>query len=227
MTKKTVLITGAARGFGRALADQYESKGWRVFALIRNPAKASNFLHPIVGDVTCETVTQKITEALHEADGLDLLINNAGNIVKARGFERTCAKDLKSLFEVHCVGVLRCVKGALPHLLRAKQPKVANISSRWGSLAKTARGEGGDIFSYQIAKAAQNMLTCCMDEELGKLGVRVFSIHPGRLKTENAAKDADTKPDLAAQRLYAWIEQADGRTPCGCHDIMNNRILEW
>jgi NAD(P)-dependent dehydrogenase (short-subunit alcohol dehydrogenase family) len=230
-----VLISGASRGFGRALFDVYVQRGWITFPLVRDPDRASQLrtlagarCHPIVADVTSEHVECQITEVLEPVRGsLDVLINNAGHIKKLRGLDKTSTGDLEELFRVHCVGTFRCTRAALPFLARAERPVVVNISSRWGSISRTVSGKGGGIYSYQIAKCAQNMLSACLDQELRGMGIRVFAVHPGRLRTEAAAADADTDPDQAARSLADWIDHADEQRVCGFHDLMGGGLIDW
>ncbi len=231
----TVLITGASRGFGRALFDVYAQRGWTVLPLVRESraavqlqAEGGSACHPIVADVTAADAEREIARVLERRGGpLDVLINNAGNIVKHRGLADTAVEELEDLFAVHCVGVFRCTRSALPFLRQSGRAVVVNISSRWGSIARTVSGYGGGIYSYQIAKCAQNMLTVCLDQELRGAGIRVLAVHPGRLKTEVAAKDADTEPQEAARALADWIERVDERTECGLYDLMDKRYMEW
>ncbi len=230
-----VLITGANRGFGRALFDVYTQRGWRTFPLVRDANAAIQLqreggpeCHPIVAEVTADEAEGEIERALEQhAEALDVLINNAGNIKKHRGLHNTSVEDLIDLFEVHCVGAFRCTRAALPFLKRSERAIVVNISSRWGSIGRTVSGRGGGIYSYQIAKCAQNMLTACLDQELRDAGIRVMAVHPGRLKTEVAAPDADTEPQEAARVLADWIDRVDGQTVCELYDLMGGRTMEW
>ena len=73
--------------------------------------------------------------------GLDLLVNNAGPIRKLRWLPETVTEDVEELFRVHCVGALRCTRAALPFLRRAPRPTVVNVTSRFGSIARSAAGE--------------------------------------------------------------------------------------
>ncbi len=82
--------------------------------------------------------------------------------------------------------------------MKAKNPVVINISSRWSSITRTVSGIKSGIYSYQIAKCAQNMLTACLDQELRNHNIRFFTVHPGQLKTESAAPDANVDPNVAA-----------------------------
>lgn len=227
-----VMITGAGRGFGRAVLEEYLDRGWTAFPVVRNAgvagALASRTCHPVVADVGTAEAETAIANALtaHGAP-LDLLVNNAGSIKKLRGLAVTEPEDLEALFRVHCVGALRCTKAALPWLQRAAQPTVVNITSRFGSIARTAAGEFRGIYSYHVAKAAQNMLTACLDHELRGEGIRVLAVHPGRLRTTVAAVDADTDPAEAARALADWVERVDRNAPFGCHDLMGGGLIEW
>ena len=231
----TVLITGASRGFGRELLKVYLKNEWTVFPLIRNldtiseiVALHSNRCYPIIGDITSDVIGFEIERILRNAtDSLDVLINNAGNIRKKRGIDNTSPGDLKEHFDVHCVGVFRCVKAALPFLRSSRNPIIINITSRWGSIGRTASGEGNTIYGYNIAKAAQNMLTACLYHDLKPFNIKVFAIHPGKLLTSAAAPDADTPPGKAAQKLFEWISYADSNSKCECYDLMNDSTIEW
>ena len=230
-----VLITGAGRGFGRELAGVFSRRGYTLFPLVRDPALAQDLksvcgplCHPIVADITAGDVETRIADVLNSHGGvLDVLINNAGNIKKLRGLANTLPEDMESLFRVHCVGAFRCTWAALPFLRKSKRALVLNVTSRWGSIGRTAAGNFRGIYSYQIAKCAQNMLSACLDQEFRKEGIRVFPVHPGRLKTEIAAADADVAPGLAASKLVDWVESLDREQPCACHDLMTGGLIEW
>jgi NAD(P)-dependent dehydrogenase (short-subunit alcohol dehydrogenase family) len=212
----SVLITGASRGFGRELAGVYARRGWTIFPLVRDPAVAkawagSERCHPICADVGSPAVEGAISAALASHNGgLNLLVNNAGEVRKLRWLPETAAEDVQELFRVHCLGALRCTRAALPFLRKAAMPMVVNVTSRFGSIARCANGEFRGLYSYSIAKCAQNMLTVCLDRELRKEGIRVWAVHPGRLTTEAAACDADTDPAVAAERLADWLNGVDG-----------------
>jgi NAD(P)-dependent dehydrogenase (short-subunit alcohol dehydrogenase family) len=231
----SVLMTGAGKGFGRELLTVFHQQGWIVFPLVRRSDQTEELqnslgknCYPIIADVTSDKITLEITRVLqaHPAS-LDVLINNAGNIKKLRGLDNTFETDLQEHFQVHCVGALRCVKAALPFLRKSPQAIIINITSRWGSINRTISQKGCGIYAYQIAKCAQNMLTACLDQDLKNEGIRVFAVHPGRLKTEVAPADADIKPGEAAGKLFSWLQSVNRDTVCGCHDLMGGGLIEW
>jgi NAD(P)-dependent dehydrogenase (short-subunit alcohol dehydrogenase family) len=229
------LITGAARGFGRALLDGFAGRQWCVFPLVREPRVADELAssyercRPIIGDVSHDEVHRRISDTLGEhTESLDLLVNNAGNIVKTPGVMGMTSAELVDHFQVHCVGAFRCVKAAFPFLARADKPLVVNISSRRGSFSFTRlEPVVGRAYAYRIAKCAQNMLTVCLDQELKQAGIRVFALHPGRLRTEIAPPDADTEPAQAAAALVTLVESIDRSAPCRLLDLMNHETLDW
>jgi NAD(P)-dependent dehydrogenase (short-subunit alcohol dehydrogenase family) len=231
---KTVLITGAGRGLGRALLDAFADRDWCVFPLVREPRVAGDLAsshercHPIVGDVSRDEVHAAISETLSEhTESLDLLVNNAGNIVKTPGVLAMTPAELDEHFQVHCVGVFRCVKAAFPFLASAHEPLVINISSRRGTISFTRSEPVGRAYAYRIAKCAQNMLTVCLDQELRPAGIRVFAVHPGGLRTDVAPPDADTEPEQAAAALATWVESVDRSAPCRIVDLMDHGVLDW
>lgn len=229
-----ILVTGAGRGFGRAVLEEYLARGWTAFPLVRDAGVAraleaqSAGCHPVVADVGTDEAEAAIAAALGAAGApLDLLVNNAGSIRKLRGLAATEPSDVETLFRVHCVGALRCTRAALPWLRRAERPLVVNVSSRFGSIGRTVAGEFRGIYSYNVAKAAQNMLTACLDDELRAEGIRVLAVHPGRLKTSVGAADADTDPAAAARALADWASRVDRDAPCGCYDLLRGGLVEW
>ena len=228
----SVLVTGASRGFGRALVDAYRGRGWTLFPLVRTRADAEGLAgatcHPIVADVGLAGVEDAVASVLGaHATSLELLINNAGHVKKLRWLPETAESDIEELVRVHCVGALRLTRAALPFLRRAENATVINVSSRFGSIARVAAGEFRGIYSYSIAKSAANMLTACLDRELRGDGIRAFAVHPGRLRTTAGAVDADTDPAVAAQRLADWAASFPRDAECALYDVMDGGIIPW
>lgn len=228
----SVLVTGAARGFGRALVDTYRGRGWTLYPLVRTSADAELLAgercHPIVADVGLAGVEDAIASVLGPREAaLDLLVNNAGHVKKLRWLSETSDADIEELVRVHCLGTLRCTRAALPFLRRAGRATVINVSSRFGSVTRMAGGEFRGIYSYSIAKSAENMLTACLDRELRAEGIRVLAVHPGRLRTAAGAVDADTDPAVAAERLAGWVAELPRDAECALYDIMGGEIIPW
>ncbi len=226
---KTVLITGARRGLGLALTKQFISNRWNVLSVIRND-KGINELKelpnciPIISDITSDEVQSTIHESLKENGAVDVLINNAGIPGSGAHLDETIANEVLSLIDVHCIGAFRVTQAVLPFL--SKDGVVINVSSRFGSISKVSKGELDNVkcsYSYRIAKAAQNMLTQCLCREFKDKGIRICSIHPGRLTTEIASSDADRTAEEAAKKLFSMLELLEH----GKFYSLFEDIIEW
>ncbi len=230
----TILITGASKGFGYELLKCFLLNGWQVFPLVRSTRNIQDFIDeypqtciPIVADVTEDITKQRITEILEKnTKHLDILVNNAGNKIITKSIFETTEKDMLSHFQVHCVGAMRVTKASYDFLINAKRPIICNITSRKGSLANTNAGMYSNIYSYQIAKSAQNMLTSCMNQEF-KNRIKIYAIHPGKLRTSCPPPDADTEPEVAANKFYQWVHNCDDKSVHKLHDIIEDKILPW
>jgi NAD(P)-dependent dehydrogenase (short-subunit alcohol dehydrogenase family) len=160
---------------------------------------------------------------------LDVLINNAGSRGYLFSIDDVPEEEITELFEVHCLGALRATRSALPFLRRSAAPLVVNLTSRLGSIGRTSAGDfsGQRIsYSYRIAKAAQNMLTLCLHQELGLEGVAVCAVHPGLLLTESGPPDAATSAEEGARRLADWILSADSSVS-GTYRELDSGYSEW
>ncbi len=233
-----VLITGASRGVGRALQALYATRGCVTFPLVRREQDAESITndwptgcHPIVTDLRDDQATNDIQRALDAHDGaLDLLINNAGVAGQAYTFDTITPQELVDQCQVHAVGALRATLAALPAIKRAQRPVIVNITSRLGSMTRNASGEFvGKPFTiaYRMAKAAQNMLTLCLHQQLADDGVRVYALHPGRVMTDSGSFDADISATDAAQRIAHWIEQANDTQRGQCYDAQTGELIPW
>ena len=211
-----VLITGGNRGLGLQLVKVFHENGHIVYPLARSEVAVtqlkkmfSSRCFPILADLSIDESTEQIKNQLEEyTKYIDLVINNAGITGKETEILRTNSEELMELFNVHCLGVIRAVKGTYVALTKSNQPRIINVSSRLGSLHKMANKDfpqGKFSYSYRIAKAAQNMLTLCLQQEFENKGIRVTAIHPGKLKTDIGAFDANMTPAEGAQNIYDWV----------------------
>jgi NAD(P)-dependent dehydrogenase (short-subunit alcohol dehydrogenase family) len=213
--EKTVIITGANRGLGLALTKQFISKHWCVVCIVRrdvdaNALRALPNCLPIISDITSNSVQLALQDALKDIGSVNVLINNAGIPGKGTRLAETSPDEVLSLIDVHCIGALRVIKAVMPFL--AGDGIIINVSSRFGSVSKVSKGELDNLecsYSYRIAKAAQNMLTQCMCRELKDKGIKICSVHPGRLRTELASTTTSTgrDPEEAAERLFTILSE--------------------
>lgn len=212
------------------------SRGYRVHGLVRTPQAAATLCArcaaalPIIGDVARPQVIAAIQDALaRRGDGLNLLINNAGTGASIRTLQDGVEEEIAAHVNVHCLGALRVSRAALPLLRRAEPALIVNLSSRFGSPRRAAAGlfQGRALsYAYPIAKAAQNMLTLRMAEELRASHVRVCAVHPGQVQTASGSTDALTIPAEGAVRFLDWLESAPAELH-GCYVDLDTGQQGW
>jgi NAD(P)-dependent dehydrogenase (short-subunit alcohol dehydrogenase family) len=220
---RTVLITGCSRGLGYELTKVYLEAQWHVIGISRQnivPLLASEGphterFHTVIADVSTDQLSPTLHATLSRLDlPLDLIINNAGIPGKAHKLSEVTIAELHALIEVHCIGALRITQTALPWLLKAAKPHIANITSRLGSLHKNASGDfaGRNFsYSYRIAKAAQNMFSICFAEEFNNR-IGVTCLHPGLFHSASAATDACLSASETANRIYEYLNAHAGES---------------
>ncbi|MED3476575.1 SDR family NAD(P)-dependent oxidoreductase [Bacillus thuringiensis] len=212
-----VLITGASRGLGYELLKKFHTKNYFVFPLVRNDLDAKKIrseftdrCHLIQTDISLDSSKKTLEKEVTKfTDKLDIVINNAGIPGKEFEIAKVDLEEINELFNIHCLGVIRTVQATLPYLQKSLNPRIINVSSRLGSLSKMASDEFKNrkfSYSYRIAKASQNMLTICLHNELNPIGIHISAIHPGRLKTQSGASDANKEPFESAESIYEWIQ---------------------
>jgi NAD(P)-dependent dehydrogenase (short-subunit alcohol dehydrogenase family) len=212
------VVTGAARGIGKALVENLHARGYQVIAVVRNLSDVRDLftldpqqLFPVRCDVTEPSTETTLREFLETQVGkVDLLINNAGFGASGYGIEGLNYQELDKVLAVHCYGPIRCVRACLPFLRASSKATIINISSRFGSLEWVANGtvpHDQATYPYRIAKAALNMFTSCLAVELQAEDIRVLSIDPGKVKTRFGPKDADTEAATAAAAIIDLAEQ--------------------
>jgi NAD(P)-dependent dehydrogenase (short-subunit alcohol dehydrogenase family) len=175
---RTVLVTGASSGFGRAIAQALVSDGFRVFATSRNSASA-----PIAGsthlqlDVTDEASVGACVEAMIGAAGrVDVLINNAGLGI-AGAIEDTSVAEAQSQFDTNLFGLHRMCRAILPHMRARGSGHIINMSSLAGQIAIPFQG------FYSATKFAIEGYTEALRMEVRSYGIRVCMIEPGDFAT--------------------------------------------
>jgi serine 3-dehydrogenase (NADP+) len=183
---RTILITGATSGFGRATAARFATQGWRVVAAGRRAerldALASELgrerIHTAAFDIRDEAAMRAAIDAL--PDGfreIDVLVNNAGLALGTAPAQRADLAQWKQMIDTNVTGLVTMTHLLLPRLI-ARKGAILNIGSVAGSYAYS----GGNVYAGSKAFVAQFSLA--LRSDLHGTGVRVTSIEPGMAETE-------------------------------------------
>lgn len=217
----TVLITGANRGIGLALARRYHERGDTVIAACRRSSKALDAL-----GVRVETGVE-LTDDDHaplarrlEGTPIDVLVCNAG-ILRQSTLDALDLQSIREQFEVNTLGPLKLVAALRDQLPRGA--KIALITSRMGSIADNT---SGGSYGYRMSKAALNMAGASLAHDLRRAGVAVVLLHPGYVKTDMTGDSGDATPDEAARGLIARIDELSMETSGSFHHARGEE-LPW
>ena len=185
---KTMLITGASSGIGRATARLFADKGWNVVATMRDPAKGADLASGTVAvtrlDVQDgETIEAAVDLALARFGSIDLLVNNAG-YGQLGLFEAMSEEKIEEQFAVNVFGVMDVTRAVLPHMRKAKGGTIINISS------------GAGLFTlpmsslYNASKFALEGFSESLSYELASQNITVKLVEPhgGVNETEFGAR---------------------------------------
>jgi NAD(P)-dependent dehydrogenase (short-subunit alcohol dehydrogenase family) len=185
---RTALVTGANRGFGRALAAELLGRGVTVYAGARDPRTVDlPGVRPVQLDVTDAA---SVAAAAHATGDVSILVNNAGSST-GTGLLEGELERIRLELETHFFGTLNVTRAFVPQLTAAGGGAVLNVLSVLSWLSFPPIG------AYCAAKAAQWSLTNALREELAGRGIRVSGLHVGYMDTDMTAGVTAPKADPA------------------------------
>ncbi len=221
----TILITGANRGIGLALAKAYLAGGDRVIGTVRDLSRG-DALREIGAevrelDVTSDRSVHKLKELLRGAP-IDVLINNAGTI-GSESFGALNYDAFGKVMETNVFGPLRVTEHLVGNLEAGSQKKVASISSNMGSISSVTTPWA---IPYRTSKAALNMAMRSVAIDLAMKGITTLVLHPGIVETDMGGKGAPVKPHESAEGLKRVIAEAECTGELAFKDYQG-RTLAW
>lgn len=202
---KSVLITGATRGIGRACALEFARRGWNVTAGYAHAQQAADQLEQEIRELgtDCRCVQAELSDSVAVRRMVQLaqayfgtpnaVICNAG-IAQQKLFADITEEDWDRMFDINVKGVYRVIHAVLPQLLAQQSGSIVTVSSMWGQTG------GSCEVHYSASKAAVIGMTKALAKELGLSGIRVNCIAPGVIDTDmNRMHSADTLAELAEE----------------------------
>ncbi len=211
---KTVLITGASTGIGKATAQLFQQQGWNVVATMRSPERDTELVNLpnvlcLTLDVTqVDTIRTAIDLAIAKFGTIDVVVNNAGYALIG-AFEACDMADIRSQFETNVFGLMEVTRAILPHFRLRQQGMLINVSSIGGRMTFP-------LYSpYHGTKWAVDGFSESLQYELRQFNIKVKIIEPGAIKTNfytrssTVAKKAGlTVYDAYINRILPKMERA-------------------
>jgi 3-oxoacyl-[acyl-carrier protein] reductase len=209
LSGKLAVVTGAARGLGKAIAKELADRGAHVVVndLTLGPASSvaeaireqGGSATPVAFDVAdTSQVDESIRTLLLEHDSIQILVNNAG-IGDFVTFPEIDSDRWDRMIDIHLKGSFNCCKAVLPTMQRQRYGKIVNVSSVAGK-----RGDFGGNAHYTAAKAGIIGLTKSLARYAAPFGINVNSVAPGLVET-----------DLTSEMSAEWKETTIARIPAG------------
>jgi NAD(P)-dependent dehydrogenase (short-subunit alcohol dehydrogenase family) len=189
------IITGAARGLGRATAKRLYERGASVAVNVRDTRRAEDVAESlgeralaVAGDITADDVPEDIVRRTIERFGrLDILVNNAA-FARSTRFPDLSADEWREAIEVNLTAPFLLTKAVLPQMTKQRYGRIMNVSSSAGRTVSTLGGA-----HYTASKAGLLGLTRASAKELGKFGITVNAICPGMIDTELTRETASSE----------------------------------
>lgn len=189
MARKVVLVTGASRGIGKAIAVKFAKKGYNVIIncahreqeLMQAKREIEGYqvsCTAFLGDMGDLSVCEQLFQLIRKQyGGLDVLVNNAG-ISYIGLLQDMTAEDWDRILHTNLTSVFNCCKLAIPVMLSAGHGKIVNISSVWGSVGASCE------VAYSATKGGINAFTKALAKELAPSNIQVNAVACGAIDTE-------------------------------------------
>lgn len=187
---RTVLITGASTGIGKAAALAFQREGWNVIATMRRPEQEKEL--PALANVICPaldvhdpaSIDAAIAAGIARFGRIDAVVNNAGYSLTG-AFETFSAEQIQRQFDTNVFGLMAVTRAMLPHFRAQKAGNVVNVASVGGRTTFP-------LYSvYHATKWAVDGFSESLSFELAPLGIRVKIIEPGAIKTDFYGRSTD------------------------------------
>lgn len=180
---KTVVVTGANRGIGRATLERFLAEGARVLAVDRDMAEIAHLpVHHLAVDLTLQDAPGLVSATARDMGGVDCLVNNAG-IGGPRSLAESDDALIDRVLDTDLRAVLRLTRDLIPHLKRGAS--IVNLGSVFGETGYPTSAV------YAVAKAGISQLSRQLAADLSAAGTRINAVAPGVIRTAMTAHRLD------------------------------------
>ena len=203
---KTILITGASTGIGRATAIFFQKKGWNVVATMRTPEneKELNKLENVVVkklDVQdMNSINNAIQQGIAVFGKIDVLLNNAGYGLMG-SFESISRESIQRQYDVNVFGLFDVTRALIPHFRANRSGVIINVSSVGGRITLPVTS------IYHSTKFAVEGFSESLQYELEPLGIQVKIVEPGAIATDFGSRSLDFQHNPELTDYNAYIEK--------------------
>ena len=195
-TGRSVLITGANRGIGRAIAEQFVAAGDRVATIYRS-GDLPDGVFGAVGDVRDTDAIDRAFKEIEAHQGpVEVLVANAG-VTRDQLLLRMSDEDFEQVLDVNLTGSFRVVRRAIKGMVRAKKGRIVFISSVVGLY-----GSPGQV-NYAASKAGLGGMARSITRELGSRGITANVVAPGFIDTDMTAALPEARPQQYLAQIPA------------------------
>lgn len=231
MLRYTVFVTGASRGLGLEFVRQYASENWQVFASCRNLGHAKELHHLahyfgnitlLQLDVTNSIQLDQLSERYSDMP-IDLLINNAGMYGDEEELGNIPIESMKNTFLTNAIAPLKITEAFLKNVAKSHLKTIVSLSSKMGSIKDN---HSGGSYSYRASKAALNMVMKSLSVDLKDKNIKVFTLHPGWVKTEMGGSGAMITTEQSVGNMRSLLLRLTERDTGSFYDHLGNQ-LEW
>lgn len=217
---KTIIITGGARGIGKAIVEMLAQKGnYIIFSYCHSEQQAKQLAKDLTekgymveaykADATKKEEIRKLIQyTIEKRKRIDALINNAG-ISQTKLFTDITEEDWNHMIQTNLNSVFYTTQEVVPYMIHEKSGCIINISSIWGLVGASCE------VHYSVAKAGVDAMTKSLAKELGPSNIRINSIAPGFIDTDmNKEYTEQEKEEIKQEIPLGQIGKAKDIAKC-------------
>jgi NAD(P)-dependent dehydrogenase (short-subunit alcohol dehydrogenase family) len=228
----TLLITGANRGVGLALTQQYLEEGWQVFATCRDPENAGELSRLAADSDSLTIIPLEVTNSadieslVRKLDGspIDILINNAGVYGQSNSyFGNTNTELWLEALKINTIAPMKIMEALVENVAASEKRIIASMSSKMGSMDDN--GSGGS-YVYRSTKAALNAVMVSAAHDLKSKGITAVILHPGWVRTDMGGPNGEISTAESATNLRKILANLSIENGGDFYDI-DGSIIPW